>query len=335
MPSNYCEAFVNTPAGDHCEDGLLRGWSAIWSDTLGHAVPDEPGRIELQNVEKDGCVARDGSQKAELDSHHRYVDDEHGDNDIYLYQVLQTCPNKLYTLSYSYRPRRRNTADMDVWVDAKLLCSHSSAAPPDPTPIPWEDVTVYFTSGDYPTELGFNACSCGDTYGPFLDAVSVHGPTPGDPECDDGPICGERPNTLTFFYNGELVYDGDTPGYHDQDPGEVIIWTKEGLTELPDTVFIEAYNGIGKYKNATRGKKVRSDDGLLYEWTVPELTALFTVVSGGEKADKWLPPTMMFKIYSEDGMTLLQTVQFHTSCSQPLDIGDQFGPIVVAGGGRN
>jgi hypothetical protein len=321
---------VGTIAGDHCENAIMPGWSAIWSDTLGNAVPDEPGRIELQNVEKDGCVARDGLQKAELDSHHRYVDDEYGNNDIYLYQVLPTCPNKLYTLNYSYRPRLEDTADMDVWVDAKLLCSHTGE-----TPGAWEDVTVYFTSGDYPTELGFNACSCGDTLGPFLDAVKVTGPTPDDPECYDGPICGERPNTLTFFYNGELVTDGDAPGYHDQDPGEVIIWTAEGLTALPDTVFIKAYDGIGKFKNAARGNKVKGDDGFLYEWTVPELTALFTVESGGEKADKWLPPTMMFKIYSEDGGTLLQTVQFHTSCSQPLDIGDQFGPIVVAGGGRN
>ena len=45
---------------------------------------------------------------------------------------------------------------------------------------------------------------------------------------------------------------------------------------------------------------------------------------------KRIPSRLKFEIWSmDDPPELVQTVQFHTSCSQPLFIGDEFGAIVV------
>ena len=42
-----------------------------------------------------------------------------------------------------------------------------------------------------------------------------------------------------------------------------------------------------------------------------------------------ISPRTTFRIYDTQGGTLLETVQFHTSCSQPLNAGDEFGSIRV------
>jgi len=61
------------------------------------------------------------------------------------------------------------------------------------------------------------------------------------------------------------------------------------------------------------------------------------VVSIGEDFEvnglkRRIPPRMTFEIYDVEGRTLLEVVQFHTSCSQPLFVGDGFGSIQVAFG---
>jgi hypothetical protein len=40
-----------------------------------------------------------------------------------------------------------------------------------------------------------------------------------------------------------------------------------------------------------------------------------------------LPPDILFKVYKESNNTLLQKIQFHTSCSEPLNVGNQFGSL--------
>lgn len=326
LAADYC---ASNAMESHCVDAVLvPGWSAIWSDTLG--ITDEPGRIEIQNCSYNGCAAKVGQQKVELDSHHRYDNSSTGDNDIYLYQPLATCPRKPYVLNYWWKPRQAATADLDVWVEGLLLCQHRA---PDGEP-DWIGTTVYFVSDDLPgTELGFNACSCGDTFGPFLDGVSVTGPQQDDPGCyEPEPICGPRPNYLT------MIYDGDPDGmdHHSQPPGEVQV---ETFTDepLPATVQIKAYDWRGKFKNATRGNKTGIPNPPLFEGVVDRNLETFTI--GPASGQKWLPPTTRFEIWSVGDelqeAELLQTVVFHTSCSQPLNVGDEFGAIVIWEGGRN
>ncbi len=327
LAGDYCSA---NGMDAHCIDGVVvTGWSAIWGDTVG--ITDEPGRIELQWGLIYGVIAKDGPQKAELDSHHRYDNHSSGNNDIYLYQNLPTCPRKPYVLNYDYKPRLAQSADMDVYVDGFLLCEHRA-----PLGWPtWERTTVYFIAGDAtPTELGFNACSCGDTLGPYIDRVSVEGPTQDDPGCyDPEPICGEKPNYLT------MIYDGDINGmdHHSQAPGHVIVDTIT-IDPLPDKVLVKAYDWRGKFKNASRGKKSQTLTPL-FEGEIDRNLETFTV--NPATGQKWLPPVMFFEIWtapvpgSSDPLELLQTVQFHTSCSQPLNVGDEFGAIALWAGGRN
>lgn len=74
------------------------------------------------------------------------------------------------------------------------------------------------------------------------------------------------------------------------------------------------------------------------------------VVAGAElyiqDPPKLVPPTTQIEIYSECATTgaapapecatnLLQTIEFHTSCSQPLLTGDEYGGITIAGGGHD
>ena len=47
---------------------------------------------------------------------------------------------------------------------------------------------------------------------------------------------------------------------------------------------------------------------------------------------KLISSSYWFYIYTSQGGTLLQRVNFHTSCSQPLNVGDEFGAITVLGG---
>jgi hypothetical protein len=326
LAGDYCSTHA---MNSHCADGeTVPGWSAIWADTVG--ITDEPGRIEIQFGDIGLVSAKDGNQKAELDSHHHYDDQPLGNNDIYLYQTLKTCPRKPYVLDYWWKPRLALTADMDVYLDGRLVCEHHTT---NQGPLPmWERTTFHFIADTMFTELGFTACTTGDTYGPYLDWVSVKGPTHGDPECDDpDPICGERPEYLTMLYDGDL----DGVDHHRQAPGHVIVNT---LTSdpLPDTVVVMAYDWRGKYKNASRGKKSQNVTPL-FDREVNRGMETFTVDPAS--GQKWLPPVMFFEIWSVGDATteseLLQTVQFHTSCSQPLNVGDEFGGIALWAGGRN
>jgi hypothetical protein len=56
--------------------------------------------------------------------------------------------------------------------------------------------------------------------------------------------------------------------------------------------------------------------------------SVFTVTGPRNK----IPPRLNFKIYTAQGGSLIQTVQFHSSCSQPLEAGDEFGAITVVAG---
>ena len=68
------------------------------------------------------------------------------------------------------------------------------------------------------------------------------------------------------------------------------------------------------------------DGDVLFEGTVQEGES-FEVDNGGKKFDS----ETHVEIYDSDGGALLQQIEFHTSCSQPLAIGDTFGSISLAG----
>ncbi len=116
----------------------------------------------------------------------------------------------------------------------------------------------------------------------------------------------------------ELLYDADFDGmdHYDQDEESVIINTylAEGQ-ELPSVANIRVYDH----------KKRRTE---LFNGTV-NIGDSFEVT--GEKIrKKWIPPKLIIEI--RDGLNgggVLQEIEFHTSCSQPLFVGDQFGGVAV------
>lgn len=305
---NYTAGIATCPVGDTtCNDGMLvPGWGAFWTDTM-HAFPDDPsmwlpGRIELQR-DPLLCPAVAGDQKAELDSHHRLGNPDHN---VTIFQGIEVCPRTPHVLTFSWKGRLNvvGNSDLDVLIDDVILSTHRKFF------LDWRDETYRFVSGDEDfTTLAFHSCGDGNTLGVFLDEISLIGPDGSEEEpCPDPDICtDDKPRVLT------LLYDGDVNGMdqHNQVSDEVIV-EPAGMLSFPSQAHIKVF---GQNKNK------------------PELfSAVYNIgdfieISGPKNR---IPPRLKFEIWSmDDPPELVQTVQFHTSCSQPLFIGDEFGAIVV------
>lgn len=145
----------------------------------------------------------------------------------------------------------------------------------------------------------------GDQYGSILifSCEDPDGPDVGESCCTDG----NKPNELDLTYTGmdclsatnsqdedKFVCSGDTFG----EP-EVFIMVSDD--EDPD-----------------------SDDASIYFASPVSLGELFTVDADSIGRDRFQSRTYVY-IFTADGATLLQSIEFHTSCSQPLNIGETFG----------
>ena len=124
------------------------------------------------------------------------------------------------------------------------------------------------------------------------------------------PFCesGFKPQMLVIKYTGESC----AASSHSQDPKKVkCLGDPQGET----SVWIRATD--------KKGNKVwfEGDVNVGNDWMF-EIDAKTETLAGDTKVF----------IYDEYGETLLQTIQFHTSCSQPLNIGDQFGSLVLVDG---
>jgi len=310
---NYCD----DNGLPECHDGtLVPGWEVYWSDTFVPGPP-EPGRLEIQRGLIAGCLPCALNQKAELDSHHRPAPDgtfdpAKTDCNVTLMQRLSTCPRMPYTLSFSWRPRTQIADDnnMLVMIGEDLLLKTTS------TDTHWTDETYNFIAGDgYETLLMFEAFGTGNTLGMLLDDVSVQGRDGSNSlECEPIAVCGEKPANLKLLYNGPYS-DGD---YYTQDLSEVVIDTFTA-DPLPQAVFIQVYDHQYGLKN----------QGLLFAEEVL-LGETFPVLNPYSVWTKpFVPPRITIEIRDNGSNEILQRVTFHTSCSQPLNLGDQFGGIAV------
>lgn len=108
-----------------------------------------------------------------------------------------------------------------------------------------------------------------------------------------------------------LQYDADSDSSHSQDSGEVIIDPPDAI--FPASVYIEVYG----HHNDLIATHANVPPGYVFE------------VAGQRRR---IPPRLEFLIYTAPGGTLLQHVQFHSSCSQPLETGDEFGAITIVAG---
>lgn len=284
-------------APDHCNDDVrIPGWSVFWTDEILEFEQLNPGRLEIQSGDIAGSPAFEGVQKAELDSHHRVGNDN---NNVTIAQILPTCPRTEYTLNYAWKSRTTipNDNDVRVVIGSELVNLHEQNEA-------WEEETLHFVSDNTnETILLFGSIGSETTTGMFLDGVSVTGPD-GSDLANCAAICGDKPLELT------LRYDGDDDSDHNQTGNEVIISPIVVPSFPPEaTILVFDHN--------------KRRPSFLGEFTVA-IGEYFTV-SGLRKR---IPPRLTFEIYDE-AFNLMQSVTFHTSCSQPLDAGDEFGAITV------
>ncbi len=304
---------------EECNGGMLiPGWSVDWFDFEldddGNIVPIDggPGRIELQrDVEGEpapgGISAYDGDQKAELDSHHRYQppDEPTVSNNIAIYQTLPTCGLSAYELSFAWKARTEDAGDSTllVVVDDTPLLTVGDFKPG------WQEESYKFISSPEPGQLlGFTSIGLATTLGAFVDGVSVQGPDGTDPlSCERTAVCGDKPAMI------ELLYDADLNGedFYDQDEDSVVI---ETFGDLPNVAKIKVFDH----------KKRRTE---LYSGTV--VIGQSFEVTGEATGKKWIPPKLIIEITDPATGEMVQSVEFHTSCSQPLNVGDQYGGIAV------
>jgi hypothetical protein len=149
----------------------------------------------------------------------------------------------------------------------------------------------------------------GMTFGSFLlaDATSVDNgpicelPDPGDDFCD-----GTKIGTLTVQYTGEDCSATSTG----QDESKV---SCAGDPLDADPVHVVARNDNG--------------DRVWFDGIV-SLGGEFTLDSASAGESK-LENATFVDVFDVDTGALLQSVEFHTSCSQPLFAGDQFGSILL------
>jgi hypothetical protein len=129
----------------------------------------------------------------------------------------------------------------------------------------------------------------------------------GDP-CD---VLG-KPAQLTMVYTGNNVIS------HSQDPSKVVV---DPLTiTAPATAYILATD------------KANPDDAaalVYFSWNV-NLGDSFVLDATVAGLSRFKASTHVY-IFDSQGGTLLQSIEFHTSCSQPLHLGDEFGNIQLVG----
>ena len=122
--------------------------------------------------------------------------------------------------------------------------------------------------------------------------------------CPEPGVSG-RPRELTMMYDG--VSDKTGP----QSGNEVIIDPFNVVA--PALVDVEVYGHTGNFVDRFNGLAVGDEFS-------------YRGFKGG------VSPRTRFLIYEAGTDNLIQTVQFHTSCSQPINLGDSYGLLTVSGG---
>jgi hypothetical protein len=154
-------------------------------------------------------------------------------------------------------------------------------------------------SGQY-ANIG-EACGVGAGQNVCDDDPSHHiGVAPAGDACDDG-----KPGTLTMLYTGDNVLDG-----HSQASGKVKISGDPEFAGVVHIISADKSDGTGR---------------IFFDGTV-NLGETF-VIDGSQRD---LKGTTYVLILDQDN-NVLQRIEFHTSCSQPLELGDQYGGIQLVG----
>lgn len=171
-------------------------------------------------------------------------------------------------------------------------------------------VYVFDASGALLQSVKFHtSCSqpiiFGDQYGSMrLEAYSAEG------QCSNPNLCGQglKPCSLTLRYTG----DSCAATNHQQDPSKV------SCTGDPMFATLVRLRASNKANPTDTSAKVWFDGPVMLNETAELLAA--NAGANRLENDTWIH-------VFDTADVLLQTVKFHTSCSQPLEIGNQFGSV--------
>lgn len=167
---------VSSDAGwDAFDNGLVPGWYVEWyggsSSYDGHPRPGP--KIELQRG-VNGWNSADGSQYVELDTDWTGPDNNFGSEpaSITLYQDIPTIVGDQYTVSWKYSPRPDN-ADNHLQVKVGDTEVFNSGVVTGGANVNWQSESYTFIATDSLTRIKFTELGNPDSYGMFLDDVSV------------------------------------------------------------------------------------------------------------------------------------------------------------------
>jgi hypothetical protein len=137
---------------------------------------------------------------------------------------------------------------------------------------------------------------------------------------DDCCVDGFKPAVLTMKYTGQSCSSTQTT----QDDGK---WNCDGDPAYDSQVYIIANDDNDPYDN----------DNVWFAGTV-NLDDTYEIDAANAGENK-LKSNTVIHIFDHQGGSIIQTVNFHTSCSQPLGIGDQWGAnkllLIVAENGES
>jgi hypothetical protein len=138
--------------------------------------------------------------------------------------------------------------------------------------------------------------------------------SPGADECEfftqEGTLCEKRPTAISLRYTG-----GDcSQTSHNQDPGKVSCTDFSSLVEPVRIVM-----------SKTDGSNVSLDTG----GAVVQFGDIVTATAANAGRSDFDSESLV-QVFDGNNV-LLQEIVFHTSCSQPLAPGDQFGSVEVVG----
>lgn len=157
---------------DSGTDGL--GWTVEWygdETSYGGQTRPAPAHLEIhENGAIGGVTAYDGDQYVELDT------DWDGPGkplsgepaSVYIYQNIPTCYGADYVLTFHYTQRPGSVSSLGVYVNDSLEFSDSPTGG-----FNWIEETVPFTATGATTKIGFKEEGNPDSYGVFLDGVTV------------------------------------------------------------------------------------------------------------------------------------------------------------------
>ncbi|MBW7991525.1 MAG: hypothetical protein FVQ84_16150 [Planctomycetes bacterium] len=187
-------------------------------------------------------------------------------------------------------------SEISIFVDSVLNTRiHTSCSQP---------IGVGQISGDFEIIEGYSL------NGGLLCPLGSVPPEPPAGDCDNG-----KPQGLTMQYTGEDC----SASSHSQDPTKVVCG---GDPALAATVYIIAADkkNVADLGNA----KTRI-------WFVGavNLNETFYIDAAAEGLSRLRSETAVFIFDNSINNNLLQSVRFHTSCSQPLNVGDQFGSLIL------